>query len=310
MAIQQLAPEKLRTAATELERCLYNHDQWLDGLFGTLICRLQPDERDVDGDAHRHCRLGQWYYSGAGAAAELLNRPGFAELGTEHERMHHFAARMLCALKAGGHVALDDYEHFINALKRMRMEIFTLKHDIESALHNLDPLTGIPGRQGLLATLREQQALVERGVQSCCLSIADLDHFKTVNDSFGHCAGDAVLIAFAHLMSQGLRPYDKVFRYGGEEFLIALPGLGLTEGFETIERLRKALARLPHDVEAGEPLRITASFGIVMLEPGVSVEDAIERADHALYAAKEAGRDRALIWDPSMTAALTRSSAA
>ena len=75
----------------------------------------------------------------------------------------------------------------------------------------------------------------------------------------------------------------------------------MNEGFETLERLRVELSLLPHDVQAGEPLRVTASFGLAPLEPGIPVEETIERADKALYGAKEAGRNRGLIWDPSMT---------
>lgn len=312
MAPRQLTPEKLRAAATELERGLYNHEQWFDALIGTLVCRLPADERDVNGDAHHKCRLGQWYYSGTGAAAELHDRPGFVELGTEHEQMHHWAAKMLSAQAEGQQISLDDYERFVSSLKRMRMELLTLKHDVEGTLHALDPLTGIQGRVGLLTRLREQQALVDRGVEPCCLAILDLDHFKSVNDTYGHSAGDAVLIAFAHHMAHGLRSYDKVFRYGGEEFLVVLPGTPVNEGFEAMERLRNELSSLEHDVRAKEPLRVTASFGLSPLEPGQPVEEAIERADKALYAAKAAGRNRSVVWNASLNAddAATRQSSA
>jgi diguanylate cyclase len=301
MAIQRLSPEDLHAAAAELDRCLYNHEQWLDGLFGALICRLQPDERDLDGDAHRKCRLGQWYYSPSGTATALVDQPGFAQLGAEHERMHRCAEHMLRASQAGEAVTLESYQRFMNSLKRMRMEIFTLKRDIEDALYALDPLTGVPGRIGLLSKLREQQALVQRGVQSCCLAMVDLDRFKSVNDEFGHAAGDKVLVSFAHHVTQRLRPYDKVFRYGGEEFLIVLPDTSLEAGFDIIERLRQEVAQLPHDVGMGEPIKVTASFGITLLDPDIPVEKAIERADHALYRAKTDGRNRCVIWDVTIT---------
>jgi len=299
MAIQQLSPEELHAASAELDRCLYNHDEWLNGLFGTLICRLQPDQRDLEDDAHRLCRLGQWYYSGRGAASALIDRPGFAELGAEHERTHRCAAHMLRAMSAGEPVPLEDYQRFMNALKRMRMEISGLKRDIEDALYALDPLTGIPGRVGLLSKLREQQALAQRGVQSCSLAMMDLDQFKTINDTFGHTAGDRVLTACAHHLTQRLRPYDKVFRYGGEEFLIVLPNTALEEAFDIVQRLREELAQLAHDMGAGEKVSVTASFGVTYLDPGVPVETDIERADEALYRAKSAGRNCCVAWKPT-----------
>lgn len=301
MAIDNVVPESLRAVVTELDRGLYNHEQWLDALFGTLICRLHSDERDFGGDAHRMCRLGQWYYSKSATTAALANRPGFAELGTEHERMHRYAARMLHASKTGEPISFDDYQRFVNALKRMRMEIFALKQDIEDSLYQLDPLTGIPGRIGVLAKLREQKALVQRGLQACSIAVMDIDRFKSVNDKFGHASGDKVLISFAHHMMQGLRPYDKVFRFGGEEFLIAMPDTMLDEGFAIVERLREILASIPHAVGPGEPLYVTASFGLASIDPDVPVEESIERADAALYAAKEAGRNRSVVWDRSTT---------
>jgi len=301
MAIQQLSPDELHAAEAELDRCLFNHEEWLNGLLGTLICRLQPDERDLNTDAHRRCRLGQWYYSGSGGAAALVDRPGFAELGAEHERTHQCAAQMLRAVHAGEPVSLESFQRFMNALKRMRMEIFSLKRDIEDALYALDPLTGIPGRIGLLSKLREQQALVQRGVQPCCVALMDLDNFKSVNDVYGHSAGDKVLTTFAQHIAQRLRPYDRVFRYGGEEFLIILPDTSLEEAHDIIERLRQELATLPLEVGAGVPLHVTASFGIAQLDREPPVEEAIERADKALYQAKADGRDRCLAWDASMT---------
>jgi diguanylate cyclase len=259
---RQLSPDELHAAAAELDRCLYNHEEWLNGLFGTLICRLRPDERDLAPDAHQKCRLGQWYYSPLGTATALVDQPGFAELGAEHERMHQCAAEMLHASESGEIVPLDYYQRFMNALKRMRMEIFTLRRDIEDTLYALDPLTSVPGRIGLLSKLREQQSLVERGVQPCCVAIMDLDNFKSVNDVYGHAAGDKVLVIFAHHIAQGLRPYDRIFRYGGEEFLVVLPDTNLEEGFDILERLRQELGKLPLEVGAGVPLHVTASFGI------------------------------------------------
>ena len=301
MAIQQLSPDELHAAEAELDRCLFNHDEWLNGLLGTLICRLQPDERDLTNDAHRRCRLGQWYYSGSGGAAALFDRPGFAELGVEHERTHQCAAQMLRAVQAGEPVSLESFQRFMNALKRMRMEIFSLKRDIEDALYALDPLTGVPGRIGLLSKLREQQALVQRGVQPCCVALMDLDNFKSVNDVYGHSAGDKVLMTFAQHIAQRLRPYDRVFRYGGEEFLIILANTSLEQAHDIIERLRQELAKLPLEFGAGMPLHVTASFGVAQLDPDLSVEEGIERADKALYQAKADGRDRCVAWDVSMT---------
>jgi diguanylate cyclase len=236
MAIPNMSDQTMRVALKELEQAGYNHDQWAETLFGTLICRLRPDDRDTATDAHHACRFGQWYYKSGIVALE--RHPGFAEIGLEHERMHQYAASLLRASTDGTPISVKDYERFVTALKRMRLEISSVQHDLEGALFNLDPLTGTPSRIEMLSKLREQREFVRRQ-HSCAIVMMDLDHFKSVNDQYGHLVGDKVLIGFAHYLMAHLRPYDKVFRYGGEEFLICLADTDLGVGHDIMDRLRE-----------------------------------------------------------------------
>jgi diguanylate cyclase (GGDEF)-like protein len=128
----------------------------------------------------------------------------------------------------------------------------------------------------------------------------DVDHFKDVNDTYGHVAGDRALAAATRYVMAHLRPYDKLFRYGGEEFLACMQNTDMATGYEVMERLRQGLAATPIEYGGGATLHITMSFGIALLDPDVSVEQSIERADKAMYAAKAAGRNCTRIWDPSM----------
>lgn len=109
-------------------------------------------------------------------------------------------------------------------------------------------------------------------------------------------AGDRTLAAATRYVMANLRPYDKLFRCGGEE----LQNTDATAGYEVVERLRLGLAATPIHYEGKATLKITMSFGLAMLDPAVSVEQSIDRADKAMYAAKAAGRNCTLIWDPSM----------
>jgi diguanylate cyclase (GGDEF)-like protein len=128
----------------------------------------------------------------------------------------------------------------------------------------------------------------------------DLDHFKAINDTYGHLAGDEVLATATSYVMENLRPYDKVFRYGGEEFLISMPNADLQTGHAAIERIRSGLAATVLASGNGKPVFATASFGITLLESDASVEDTLERADQAMYAAKAGGRNRVCAWDPAM----------
>lgn len=183
MPIPNMPDELMRAALKELEQAAYNHDQWSEMLFSTLICRLTPDQRDISGDAHRHCRFGKWYYDSG--LASLEGHPGLSEIAIEHEHMHRFAASLLRSSMEGVPISMSEYDRFMTALKRMRLQLATLQQEFKDALFNLDPLTGTPSRNGMLTRLREQQEMVKRNIHTCVIAMMDLDHFKAVNDRYG-----------------------------------------------------------------------------------------------------------------------------
>ena len=296
MSVLTASDEAMRATIKVLEQALYNHEQWSEALHATLVSRLAPDERDLSPDAHRRCRFGQWYYT-EGIAA-FGDHPGFRQIEGVHEEMHRCAAQLLQASVEGASITPERYQDFVGTMRRMRLEIATLKYEIQETLYNLDPLTGTPSRIGMLTKLREEQALVGRKLHVCTLAMMDIDHFKVVNDTHGHVIGDKVLVALARYAMEHLRPYDKVFRYGGEEFLLCLPDSDTASGHEVVERLRDGIARLDH--EDGGTFHVTVSLGLAPLDPDLPVEQSIDRADKALYAAKHAGRNRAMIWDGTM----------
>lgn len=297
MAIPNMSDVQMRAALKELEQAAYNHEQWSEMLSTNLICRLTPDQRDVSCDAHRHCRFGQWYYNSGFAALE--GHPGFSEIAIEHEHMHQFAAGLLRSSMEGLPISINEYDRFLTALKRMRLELTTIQQELKDALFNLDPLTGTPSRNGMLTKLREHQEMVRRKIHPCSIAMMDLDRFKAINDRYGHLAGDKVLIGVSRYVVANLRPYDKVFRYGGEEFLICLPG-NLQSGYDIIERIREGLESLQHEAAGEQAFHVTASFGLALLDPDIPAEQCIDRADKALYAAKASGRNRTITWDAAI----------
>jgi len=297
MATLNITHDDSRIVVLQLDQAIYNHNKWYESLLRTLVCRLPYDGRDVEKDAHRKCRFGQWYYNHP--PHELRNHPGFIAIEAEHERMHRLAAGLLMTEAAGETVSLLDFENFNNSVDNTRLQLQSMKHELEDLLFNHDPLTRAYSRIGMLTKLRELLELVKRNVESCCIAMMDLDHFKTVNDVHGHLAGDKVLAVLAGDIMARLRPYDKLFRYGGEEFLISMPHTDSKSGLNVVERLREGIAASSIHYE-GKEIRIAASFGLTLLDPDVSVEKTVERADRALYAAKSSGRNCTRIWDSSL----------
>ena len=288
MAIFKPTSADIQLILLQLEQATYNHDRWYEALVATLVCRLPCDEHDVQEDAYRRCRFGQWLY-GLGTES-LQNHPSLPAIESEHRRMHQQATRLLNAAAAEATLPVSDYDVFANALKGLRLEISTLQKELEGLRSSLDPLTGANNRISMLTILREQQTMVKRGVMECTLAMMDLDHFKSINDEHGHLAGDRVLTVVARYAMEHLRPYDKVFRYGGEEFIVCMQNTGLEPAVVVITRLCEGLANTP--IYHNEILiKVTASFGVTQLDPELSVEQSVDRADKAMYAAKTAGRN-------------------
>ena len=157
----------------------------------------------------------------------------------------------------------------------------------------LDPLTGLFNRNALeqrLGELHGQRCGTEEGLSHAVLG-CDLDHFKAVNDTLGHAAGDAVLQDVAYVMRSALRAGDSIFRVGGEEILVLLPGASRTDALEIAERLRQQVReRRPVGIT------VTVSIGVAVTESAtVDTDDLIARADLALYEAKDAGRDAVVL---------------
>jgi diguanylate cyclase (GGDEF)-like protein len=165
-----------------------------------------------------------------------------------------------------------------------------------------DVLTGWHNRRYLTVRLGEELARARRDRARLVCLMLDIDHFKRVNDNWGHAAGDAVLREIAQRIESQVRASDIAARYGGEEFVVLLPGTDVDSALLLAERIRKAVSATPIGLPNGESVTITASIGISEVQPAPEADDLktigdslIARADVALYAAKAAGRDRVMV---------------
>lgn len=162
----------------------------------------------------------------------------------------------------------------------------------EMAMH--DALTGLSNRRHFIPAAQRELDLAQRHQQALAVLLLDVDHFKVINDAFGHLHGDAVLVEIARRCQHALRATDLLARWGGEEFIMLLPNTPLPQALQLAERVRAAIVREPRLRIEGQDVEVTASLGAVGLAPGqtLSLDELIRRADSALYQAKSAGRDR------------------
>ena len=157
-----------------------------------------------------------------------------------------------------------------------------------------DPLTQIANRRGLMQAFTAEQSRLARGGAALAIGLLDIDNFKRLNDELGHNAGDEALKSLADVVTKALRPTDRVARYGGEEFVVLLPETPIDEGQQILTRLQRSLSGGLFMHESKKVL-VTFSAGVTCYRDGERIEDALERADQALYEAKRTGKNRTCI---------------
>ncbi len=222
------------------------------------------------------------------AARDLLTKgaePG-AEIGVEIDgRLRYYQVRLTLIRNRRGRVicrAMSFSDSTEQTILRQRL----------GSLAATDELTGAANRRAFMEQGRREMARAKRGGHSLSLIILDLDHFKTINDRWGHAAGDAALVEACQRFRSRLRAADTLGRHGGEEFAVLLPETPPSQSIQAAERLRAALANAPLSIGEDESVTITASFGVAGLVrvADETIEDLVRAADRAMYQAKADGR--------------------
>ena len=231
-----------------------------------------------------------WSFVTAGLIAVFLfsDLPLGLPLTSRLERL----AGMLCVVLVIGQCAFLGLfgSTLRKTLYRRSVELKEAYRRIEE-LAELDELTGSFNRRCIMRMLEEEIARSQRGGAPCSIALIDLDWFKRINDAYGHPTGDEVLRTFAITSFANIRTMDRLGRYGGEEFLLVLPGTAEDAAFRMLDRLRAIIADL--DWSAFSPgMRVTISAGVATLRQNETSDNFLARADGALYASKANGRNR------------------
>ncbi len=190
----------------------------------------------------------------------------------------------------------------LNAMKarvdEAEQEVARLQNELAetSEMVRHDQLTGALNRKGLEETLDRELARAQRRATPICVALLDVDNFKTLNDTYGHQTGDDALIHLARVIRETMRPHDTLARYGGEEFLIILPDTPLTDAVSAVTRLQRELTKR-FFLHKNEKLLITFSAGVTAFRAGEPRNEAVARADAAMYQAKKAGKNRVVSTD-------------
>ncbi|MEM6986803.1 MAG: EAL domain-containing protein [Pseudomonadota bacterium] len=184
----------------------------------------------------------------------------------------------------------------LSKLEQSQSEI-TRQNQALHVLATRDPLTGALNRRALFEGFGALLEEAQRDNEPLSCIMVDIDHFKSVNDRFGHAVGDKVIVLLARILTRLSRPNDLVGRFGGEEFCVVLPGVDTDGCVEVAERMRQAVERGDGARFTNNALRVTSSFGVASLGTRVTTpSELVEHADQALYAAKESGRNRVVTW--------------
>lgn len=216
------------------------------------------------------------------------------------EALHHCDYRLLTADENLGEVIFSRSKRFSeNDLAQLETLLSTLLYPLRNALlyqtaiqtAMRDPLTGTGNRAAMDNALHRELHLARRHQQDLSLLILDIDHFKKINDNWGHCCGDTVIKAVADAIQVAIRESDMLFRYGGEEFVLVLTNTDSAGARVIAERIRSAIEHLVICYNQ-QPLQVTVSGGVSTLNGDENIRNLFERADKALYEAKHRGRNR------------------
>jgi len=276
----------------EIDDTVRSLNQSTDAHFRWLVKILRfIDSRNVDlpeissDEAHLHCEFGHWLNTRLLEEREDTNF--LLDINKKHIHVHQACRNLISAIEQ--HRQTNDvFNLFEESLLAFTEALTHYKVHLLQLRTSYDALTGLPLRRILDESFASMNK--ELGADGLYLLLLDIDHFKKVNDNYGHLNGDIVLRSLALNISNNIRRSESMYRYGGEEFIVVLHASNDQDAVAIAERLRRDIARL--ETIAGEHLiRVTFTGGLTRIHKGESLREVLERADIALYTGKKIGRN-------------------
>ena len=289
-----LSLKEAKAAFKSLNLGIIEHTKWLAHWNKYIVCNVELTEKNLSECAANHCGFGRWLYSSD--ANFLKNLMIYQHVELLHNQIHLHVDGMMKNAANGLPITQQQFEVYVDMEKEFSKYMIDLRDEIYRQIFSFDYLTSTLTRQAIFDVLYKEYARISRNDESSCIVLIDLDHFKKVNDKYGHQAGDEVLKFVTDYFIRHLRPYDSIGRYGGEEFILCLPDATLEDAGIFMDRLRQDLSQQEIRMDQGVCLLLTVSMGIAPMLPSESVKAVIEHADRVLYLAKKQGRNRVELW--------------
>jgi len=290
-------PSETQNFVAELDAAVEAHMNWTRRILRCAVLRATPGEDVLDPLAHTLCRFGHWFMANRDHF-EALDAVAARRVEAVHQTMHD-AIRSICnqvlAGQAGQNADLDAYEQSQSELLGLLAMFKTLV--LSQAVRN-DPLTGLPLRYGIENEYRLYLNDAQRNHTLLYVVLIDVDHFKRINDTYGHPVGDRVLQQLAETLKSTLRSGEPLYRYGGEEFLWLLKCKTPEEAKVSARRVLATVGTTPVAITDDEMLRMTITLGLARASDNEDLSSVIQRADLALYEGKRTGRNRYVVAEP------------
>jgi diguanylate cyclase (GGDEF)-like protein len=279
----------------DLNLALEGHYRWLVDVFRYISVRDRESPDITRHAAHHVCRFGCWIN---GYLTKAANDKGYARLIHQRHKQTHEVCRQLVASIVDGEVKLELFDDFKQTLQGLIEAIHAWQRHLFQLRSGYDALTGLPLRRILDESFDIQTQ--DEGDGNVYVLIMDVDHFKRVNDSWGHLTGDAVLRALALKLQESTRNNEPSYRFGGEEFITILRARSDKDACLAGLRINEAIAA--HQIKLGtRQLSITVTSGLTRVHQGETLHRVLERADSAMYRGKQNGRNRCMFVDRNLT---------